>query len=197
MRQAHSALLFLAAVVLASCNAASSRDQAAVVQPAGAAGRVASGTPPSHDPLAGLVCPPPAAGGALSCKAPGFDVAGTLDACDTDSTSFGAIETGASVMAIDRLVDGQPVARLGPGQFVCIQFHADPVGGGEGWVYVTAISPETVPACKAALCGSASARSSWIAPRADECGIEAGRYTPGCPGGWVRSTQVDAYSMGL
>lgn len=203
MRQAHSASFVVLALLLAGCDVTSSPDRLAAAiasaQTEAAAEPAAAPTPapPAGDPLAGLACPAAAAGSARSCTVAGFRVVGTLDACDLDSTSFGAIEADSSAVATDRLIDGRPAAHLAPGQFVCIHLHADPVGGGEGWMYVTAISPETIPACRTALCGLASARSSRTRPRADLCRIEAGRYTRGCPAGWVRSAQVDAYSMGL
>lgn len=199
MRNAHSGWLVIA-LVLAGCRGPSAPDGVVVARSGTTASAV--GTPASPrasvgEPLAGLACRSAVTGSAYSCAAPGFDIAGTLDACESDSTSFGAIDADAPITAKDRLIDGRAVARLAPGQFVCIQFHADPVGGGEGWMYVVAIPPEAVPSCKAALCGDASARSSWNAPRSDGCRISAGRYTRGCPAGWVRSAHVDAYSMGL
>jgi hypothetical protein len=190
-------LVFIAALVIAGCDAASSPDQAITAPPTARIDPAATAASEEADALAGLECQPPTVGGSRSCRAAGFDIAGTLDACDPESTSFGAIEADASATATDRLIDGRPVGRFGPGQFVCIQFRADPVGEGEGWMYVTAVSPDTVPACRTALCGTASARSSWNTARGDTCRIEAGRYTPACPAGWVRSAQVDAYSMGL
>jgi hypothetical protein len=200
MRLAHSGWLFAIALSLAGCGASSAPDRVAVARaevPAHAGSTEASAPTPADNPHAGLAGRSAPTGSSHTCTAPGFEVAGTLDACEADSTSFGAIESDAPITATDRLLQGKAVARLAPRQFVCIQLHADPVGGGEGWVYVTAIRPETIPSCKSARCGDASVRSSWNTPRTDDCRIRAGRYTRGCPAGWVRGAQVDAYSMGL
>lgn len=154
---------------------------------------------PVHDPLAGLDCEPARPGMARACKAPGFDVSGTQEPCTGDSTSFGVVQGTMPLPAHDRMSEGaRPLATLAPGQFVCIQFNADPVSGdGEGWMYVTAISPASVPACGKAGCGDPAAHSMWIDGRIQDCAVDGAGYSAGCPAGWVPSAGIDAYSMGL
>lgn len=201
MRYPHSPLLLLA-LVLSGCDASSAPEQSAAPPPSPAATHAAAAPPQLNpvpaDPLAGLTCKDTPAGWARSCTAPGFDVSGSFDACTGDSISLGAIHTDGPVPATDRLIDGRTIAKLAPGQFICIQFNADPVGGaGAGKVYVTAIAPSSIPACTTHACGDAKAVSRWTAGSSAPCRIDAGRYGAGCVAGWVSTADVDAFSMGL
>lgn len=151
------------------------------------------------DPLAGLTCEPSPTGWARRCATPAYDVTGTPEACPADSTSFGAVVGDRPLPAHDRLGDGaRAVATLAPGQFVCIQYTADPAGtDGERWVYVTAIAPASVAACSTANCGDATARSRWNDGHAGACMVVGTSYSAGCPAGWVPAARLDEYSMGL
>lgn len=135
---------------------------------------------------------------ARACTAAGFAISGSADACEPDGASFGAISDDAPVDAVAHFQGTDAVATLGPGQFVCIHYIAQPAAPDvEPWLYVTAIPPHAVPACKTTQCGDASARSTWSDGRDAGCETQGNRYGPGCPAGWVRGTSVDAYSMGL
>lgn len=151
------------------------------------------------DPLAGLTCKDTPAGWPRDCSAPGYDVSGSLDACRGDSAFFGVVLGDAAVVATDRLAGGRHVATLASGQLVCIQLTADPTqGSAEPRAFVTAVAPDTIEACEKAHCGDARAESRWIDRAfAADCRVEGQRYSAGCVSGWVRSADIDAYSMGL
>ncbi|MFZ5658065.1 MAG: hypothetical protein ACOY37_13625 [Pseudomonadota bacterium] len=155
-----------------------------------------SDTVPSSPPdfLKGLDCDI----AARACTTPGFAISGSADPCEPDGASFGAISDDAPVDAVAHFRGTDAVATLAPGQFVCIHYTAEPTAqDGEPWLYVTAISPHGVPACRTTQCGDANARSTWSDGRDVACDTRGNRYGPGCPAGWVRGTSVDAYSMGL
>lgn len=156
-----------------------------------------SGTPLGIDPTVGLECKPNRAGWARTCTAPGYSVTGLREPCAADSPSFGAI--AGDTPAHDQLAEaGRPVATLASGQFVCIQYVAEPLAdSGERWLYVTAIAPSSIKACGAARCGDANAHSHWYDERGGECTATSSGYSAGCVSGWVPASRVDDYSMGL
>jgi hypothetical protein len=150
--------------------------------------------------IAGVDCKRSEAG-VYSCNAPGYDISGDDRACADDDTSFGAVVEGGA-MLLDRFpADGaNSIAQLPQGQFVCLQFVAEPTSGGEGWAYITAISPAQVKGCNGnATCGSGGLTAKWhSAPPAGECKVgPEGRYTVACPAGWVPRSQLEEFSMGL
>jgi hypothetical protein len=191
-------------LALSACDAGSapSRQQAAE-EPAGlgtaSAAPRAEPSPGPTDPLAGLDCEPAQVSWARKCTAPDYDVSGMPGVCTSDSASFGAVNAGAPVEAHDRLGAGaRSIATLAGGQFVCVQYIADPLDGeSERWLYVTAIPPDSVPACRTALCGDPAARSRWHDARGAACAVDGDVYSPGCPAGWVPGSHIDEYSMGL
>lgn len=195
-----SLLLFALAGCDAGRDAPVARPQHATARTASQPAHIATGLPSDAnelDALAGLQCTGTPNGKDRTCSTRGYAVSGSYSICTGDSASFGAIQPGDPVTANDRLLSGQPIASLAAGQFVCIQFNAQPTGAGEPWVYVTAIDPAQVSRCATALCGDASARSTWTSPRPTNCRVEGDRYGSGCPAGWIPSSRVDAYSMGL
>ena len=199
MHAAHFPVLVLVFALVGCASAAGSESspRSPTTQGASAATAREESRVQSAGPLEGLACRTSPDGASHTCTAPGYEIYGAVEACDPQSTSFGAVRADGPVLAVDRLVGGVPVARLAPGQFVCIQFHADPAGDGDGWLYVTAIAPSSVPACASVQCGDPVAHSQRLDRRDGTCRIHAGRYTPACPGGWIASRHVDAFSMGL
>lgn len=192
---------FIAAIVLSGCAETPPMDSA---KP-GSAAAARSAPPATSRPvnaaahsvpraLDGLDCD----GAATGCTVPGYAISGSIDACEIDGASFGAISDHAPVSASSRFHGTDVLATLAPGQFLCIHYTAQPTApDGEPWLYVTAIPPQLVPACQTAHCGNATARSTWSDGHAGTCEIDGKRYGAGCPAGWVRGTSVDAYSMGL
>jgi len=196
-----SSILIVAAFALAGCDVAPSPKGAHRATSAATPPVPASVSPPvsaaansNPDFLSGLACD----SAARSCTAPGYAISGSADACAADGPSFGAISDDVPVPAVSRVQGANPVASLAPGQFLCIHYTAQPIASdGEAWLYVTAISPEHVPACTTAHCGDPGASSQWVDGRSGPCTVQGDRYGAGCPAGWVRAASVDAYSMGL
>lgn len=150
--------------------------------------------------IAGVACQR-SESGIQTCTAPGFDISGADRACSADDTGFGVVsEEGATLL--DRYPEdgATAIATLPKGQFLCVQFVAESTSGGDGWAYVTAIAPTMVSACAGnPLCGSAGLAPVWAGatpPGACAVGPE-GRYTVGCPAGWLPRAMLDEFSMGL
>jgi hypothetical protein len=200
--------ILVIALALGACDASPAHDSArraassagtapAQARPSGVSPRPSSSI--AADPLAGLDCKPARAGFARECRNLRYDVTGFAEACTNDSAAFGAIAASDPVGAFDRLGEaGRRVATLAPGQFVCSYYSADPRSStNDGWLYVVAIPPSLLSACRSRRCGDPAARSRWDAGNAGACRMEGKRYAAGCPAGWVRRADVDEYSMGL
>jgi hypothetical protein len=194
-------VVLVALLVLSGCDAISASGSAAresptvapTAPPPASRGDIRM-TPSSLDYLEGLDCDAEAG----TCSTPGYAISGSPTACEHDGASFGAISDNSPVDAVSRLQGAKVVATLASGQFVCIHYTAQPTTpDGDPWLYVTAISPHHVPACKTVLCGDPEARSTWVDGRGGTCTVQDERYSAACPAGWVRGTSVDAYSMGL
>lgn len=201
------ALSVLLALALASCDATGTNPEPSGATPAAGRGATSRGPDASiearangaADPLAGLSCKDTPTGWARTCAGQDYEVTGSLDVCQRDSASFGAVLGKTPIVGTDRLIDGRPVATFAPGQFVCVQFVAEPRGqANDPRLYVISVEPASVPDCRGLGCGDASALSRWNDPsKAGDCGITDGRYTAGCIAGWVRRADIDEYSMGL
>lgn len=202
-------LSVLLAFVLASCDATGTPPEPGESRAASAAG--ANATPRGQDasdaarandaagPLAGLSCKATPAGWTRTCAGQGYEVTGSLDVCQHDGASFGVVLGKTPIIGTDRVIDGRPIATFAPGQFVCVQFVAEPRGGAnDPQLYVTSVEPSSVPDCRDHDCGDANAVSHWNdPPKVRDCGITDRRYTAGCVAGWVRRADIDEYSMGL
>lgn len=164
--------------------------------------------PPSatpDDPVAplrsmrGVTCTTSATGD-VHCATEGYDLSGAPNACDEHSSAFGGIlaEQGVDLASdVDGL--GATRAHVAHGQLVCIQYTADSKSGGDGWSYVVAIPNRLIPRCsEPGVCPEPSGPVVWHgrAP-AGACAILGGRYSGACAQGWVKSSDIDAYSMGL
>ena len=121
--------------------------------------------------------------------------------CPPDAPVFGRIFGGA-VDLLDRFPEAgaHPVARLHDRQFVCIAADVGIEPGVSSWSYVVALPTKLIPDCRgASLCWHADFPVRFFGRRSGTaCDLDrAGKYTEGCPAGWVRSDHVDAYSMGI
>ena len=202
-------LSVLLALALASCEATGTTPEPSESTATSAAGTDATSRGPDASdakradgaagPIAGLSCKETPTGWARTCAGRGYEVTGSLDVCQRDSASFGVVLGKTPIVGTDRLIDGRPVATFAPGQFVCVQFVAEPrEGANDPQLYVISVEPMSVPDCRDHACGDASAVSRWNDPsKARDCGITDGRYTAGCIAGWVRRADIDEYSMGL
>jgi hypothetical protein len=137
------------------------------------------------------------------CTVEGYDISGSDRACAQDDSGFAAVGDIGGVALLDGFPAGggtHASARIPKGQFVCVHYVADATDGSEGWAYVTAIPPALVAACAGkATCGDGRFSPQWVGtPPARACAVgPEGRYTTGCPAGWVMRSQLEEYSMGL
>lgn len=189
-------------LILGACSASPATDpqdgtlQRVTHVPTAAADGATAGLYP--EPLAGLRCKSSRPGWATECSGGDFDVTGVAEACGNDSAAFGVVTGAEPIDASDRLSgDAQVVATLGPQQLVCIYYWARNRSGDGDRLYAVAVPPSIVAACRNANCGDAEARSRWTRRGASECRFVDGRYSTGCPAGWVPRAVVEEFSMGL
>jgi len=193
-----AASLAVAVVVLSGCNPQRAAERAHVVAPpsprrAPSAYRIT----PLHA-MRGVNCTK--TDGAEHCATDRYDLSGSPTVCDEHSTSFGAVfsPVGAD-LATDVDDAGTPRAHVANKQLVCIQYTADSKSGAEGWSYVVALPASLVARCaKAGTCPAAASPIQWHgATPTSACAVVGGVYSDACAQGWVESSLIDAYSMGL
>lgn len=146
----------------------------------------------------GLACKP-STSDIRMCTTAAYAISGSDAACADDSASFGAVLADTGVDLREGIDRGDSKAHLAPGQFVCIQFVAEPKTGGDGWSYITAIPPSLVAACAQSNCPTSASPLRWNGnPPPGECDtVNDGGYSPACAAGWVPTASLDTYSMGL
>lgn len=136
------------------------------------------------------------------CVAGDYEISVYADGCSADGF-YGLVHTDGDAMVT--LQTGfppfptTPVAKVREAQFVCVSAHARKRVGERLWLYVTAIPPEAVPACKdREICGKhGTPQVTWAgtAPKG-ACRLEHDRFVD-CAAGWVSTSAVEEFSNGL
>lgn len=141
----------------------------------------------------------PRLNGIDNCTSQHFDVSGSELACVDGEAAFGATNDAVALRSAPGRETADVVARLHPGQLLCIQYTADSRLGGEGWHYVAAIPRELVSACRSNPLCQPTPPPEWSSTKpASPCAVGADkRYSAGCASGWVPNSGVTTYSMGM
>ncbi len=121
------------------------------------------------------------------------------ESCGSDGF-FGAVSTDDGVALKEKpTADAASVARLGAGQFLCIQGLARQ-GQNPEWYFVIAIPVGTVADCKGKeLCEIYGDRPvTWtVPPSGKPCTFEEDRYVGDCASGWVAAEAIEAFTEGI
>jgi len=152
--------------------------------------------------IPGVACTQQRKDWAPECVAGEYRIAVYPDGCGADGF-YGLVHADGDAAVLLQTsfapFPASPVAKLREGQFVCIAADARKQVGERLWLYVTAIPPESIPACKdREICGARGLPAvdwSGTAPTG-QCRLEHGRFVD-CAAGWVSVSAVEEFSNGL
>lgn len=157
---------------------------------------------PPVSAIPGATCTQQRKGWGPECVAGEYQIAVNADGCSADG-AYGLVhadgEAAVTLQTSFAPFPTSPVAKLREAQFVCIAADARKSVGERLWLYVTAIPPEAIPACKdRKICGEhGTPPVEWTgtAPTG-QCRLEHGHFVD-CAAGWVSASEVEEFSNGL
>jgi len=152
--------------------------------------------------LPGVACTQQRKDWTPECVAGEYEIAVYPDGCSADGF-YGLVhadgDTAVTLQSSFAPFPASPVAKLREAQFVCIAADARKHAGERLWLYVTAIPPESIPACKdREICGARGMPPvdwSGTAPKG-QCRLDHGHFVD-CAAGWVSASAVEEFSNGL